>query len=99
MTDETPKVRDTRADHSEDGVPTEFHLAVTQLVLQYVGVAKNKQHLAVLAKAQVVAARTVRRVITRAELSNRQPIEFDPTEVLSMVIEEDKADEAEGAGR
>jgi hypothetical protein len=41
----------------------------------------------------------VRRIITRGELSNRQPIEFSPAEVMTMVLEEDKADEVEGTGR
>ncbi len=96
MSDEV-KVRDSRADHTDQ--PTEFHRAVTQVVLQYVGAARDKRHLAVLAKAQVVAARVVRRLITRGELSNRQPIEFTPAEIVAMVVEEDKADEAEGTGR
>lgn len=89
------------AKHADDPPEeTEFHLAVTQIVLQYVGATSgDKQRLAVLAKAQAVASRVVRRLITRGELLNKTPAVFTPSEITVMVREEDAADEKEGTGR
>lgn len=73
--------------------PTEFHNAVAQMVLHQIGQAKGVGHLATLAKAQVVCARTIRRVITRGELTQRDPGQFTPAEITELVQKEDKADE------
>jgi hypothetical protein len=100
-TDDELNVVDRRSSppEREQARASEFHRAVVQIVLQYVGAARDKRHLAVLAKAQAVASRAVRRLISRGELLNRQPIEFSPAEVLDLVREEDAADEREGTGR
>lgn len=78
---------------------TEFHRAVQQLVLKYIQQAKGIGHLAVLAKSQVVAGRALRRVITRGELTQRDPHQVPVDEILELVMVEDKADEDEGTGR
>lgn len=78
---------------------TEFHRAVQQLVLKYIEQAKGIGHLAVLAKSQVVAGRAIRRVITRGELTQRDPHAIPTDEVLELVMDEDAADEKEGTGR
>ena len=79
--------------------PTEFHKAVTQIVLHYIGAAQGVGHLATLAKAQLVASRAVRRVITRGDLTQRDPSQFTPQEIAELVMEEDQLDEQEGTGR
>lgn len=87
------KVRDLRSAPPPPKAPTEFHKAVTQIVLQYIGTAADNRHLAVLAKAQYLASRTVRRVIKQCELLNKQPIEFARDDIDAIVMEEDRADD------
>ena len=79
--------------------PTEFHNAVAQIVLKNIGLATGVGHLAVLAKAQAVTARTIRRIIVRGELLQRDYNTFTPAEVTELVMASDADDEEEGTGR
>ena len=66
------------------------------MVKNMVGGAKDVGHLTVLGKAQVVAGESVRRIVMRCSLLNKEPSEITHDEIMEFVQEEDRRDEARG---